>query len=141
MEKIKEILLKSFDAELTPQEQKLLADALQQSKELRKEKQEIEQMRNRLAGQEASFRSGFVDRVMDRLKTEPTASPKTIEMYSIFKRVAIVGIAAIIALLFVIYYIDGSLTLDAVLGISAYSPDGAELSVMNLQDYEKIILP
>lgn len=141
MENIKEILLKSFDAELTPQERKMLDGALQRSEDLRKEKQEIGQMRNLLAGQEASFESGFADRVMDRLKKEPTVSPRTIEMYSIFKRVAIVGIAAIIALLITIYYIDGSLTLNAVLGISGYSPDGAELSVINLKDYEKIILP
>lgn len=141
MEKIKEILLKSFDAELTPQEQKLLDEALQNSAELRQEKRELEQMRNLLTGQEASFESGFADRVMDRLQTEKVTSSKTIEMYSIFKRVAMVGIAAIIALLITIYYIDGSLTLDAVLGISGYSPDGAELSVINLQDYENIIQP
>ncbi len=141
MEKIKEILLKSFDAKLTPQEQKLLDEALQNSAELRQEKRELEQMRNLLTGQEASFESGFADRVMDRLQTEKVTSSKTIEMYSIFKRVAMVGIAAIIALLITIYYIDGSLTLDAVLGISGYSPDGAELSVINLQDYENIIQP
>ncbi len=141
MENIKEILLKSFDAELTVQERKLLDDALQHSEELRKEKQEIEQIRNLLAGRGASFESGFAIRVTDRLEAETAKSPKIIEMYSVFKRVALVGIAAIIALLITIYYIDGSLTPDAVLGISSYSPDGAELSVINLQNYEKIIMP
>ncbi len=137
MENIKEILLKSFDAELTPQERELLDEALQHSEELRKEKQEIEQMRTFFSGQDTSFESGFADRVMERLETPA----KTIEMYSIFKRVAITGIAAIIALLIAIYFIDGSLTLNAVLGISGYSADGADLSVLNLQNYENIILP
>ncbi|NOX85421.1 MAG: hypothetical protein GXO86_05585 [Chlorobi bacterium] len=141
MKKIKEILLKSFDAELTPQERKLLDEALQNSEELRKEKRELEQMRGMFAGQEASFDTGFADRVMEHLEAETVNPPKTVEMYSVFKRVAFVGIAAIIALLITIYYIDGTLTLDAVLGISGYSPDGAELSVINLQDYENIILP
>lgn len=141
MEKIKEILLKSFDAELTPQERKMLDEALQHSEKLRKEKQEIEHTRAMLAGQPASFESGFADRVMQRLETEPAAPPKSVEMYGIFKRVAITGIAAIIALLIAIYFIDGSLTLNAVLGISGYSPDGAALSVLNLQNYENIILP
>ena len=141
MENIKEILLKSFDEELTPQEQKLLDEALQNSEALRQEKLEFEQMRKMLGSQESSFKSGFADRVMERLEEEPATPSKTVEMFSIFKRVAIVGIAAIIALLITIYYIDGSLTLDAVLGISGYSPDGAELSVLNLQDYENIIMP
>jgi len=141
MENTKEILLKSFDTELTPEEQKLLDNALQRSEELRKEKQEIEQMRNLLSGQEASFKSGFEDRVMDRLETEPTASPKTIEMVNIFRRVAITGMAAIIALLITIYFVDGTLNLDSLFGLTNYSPDGAELSMLNLQDYEQIILP
>ena len=141
MENIKEILLKSFDAELTPQERKLLDEALQNSASLRQEKQEIERMREMLGNQKPSFESGFADRVMERLEKEPVAPPKTIEMFSVFKRVAIAGIAAIIVLLLAIYYIDGSLTLDALLGISGYSPDGAELSVLNFQDYENIILP
>lgn len=141
MENTKEILLKSFDTELTPEEQKLLDNALQRSEELRKEKQEIEQMRNLLSGQEASFKTGFEDRVMDRLETEPTASPKTIEMVSVFKRVAIAGMAAIIALLITIYFVDGTLNLDSLFGLTNYSPDGAELSMLNLQDYEQIILP
>ena len=141
MENTKEILLKSFDTELTPEEQKLLDNALQRSEELRKEKQEIEQMRNLLSGQEASFKSGFEDRVMDRLETQPTASPKAIEMVSIFKRVAITGMAAIIALLITIYFVDGTLNLDSLFGLTNYSPDGAELSMLNLQDYEQIILP
>lgn len=141
MENTKEILLKSFDTELTPEEQKLLDNALQGSEELRKEKQEIEQMRNLLSGQEASFETGFEDRVMERLETEPTASPKTIEMVSVFKRVAITGMAAIIALLITIYFVDGTLNLDSLFGLTNYSPDGAELSMLNLQDYEQIILP
>jgi len=108
---------------------------------IRQEKRELEQMRKMLGNQESAFDSGFADRVMERLETETATPPKTIEMYTIFKRVALAGIAAIIVLLLTIYYIDGSLTLDAILGISGYSPDGAELSVLNLQDYENIIKP
>jgi len=141
MENIKEILLKSFDTELTPQERKMLDGALQHSEELRQKKQEIEQMRALLAGQESSFESGFANRVMEQIETKTAAPSKTVEMYSIFKRIAITGIAAIIALLIAIYFIDGSLNMDSVFGLSQYSPDGAELSVLNLQDYEQIILP
>ncbi len=64
-----ELLNRSFDAELTPDENKKLETALQASPELQAEKQQILAMRN-LVGRGAvrSFRPFFSARVMNQIK-------------------------------------------------------------------------
>jgi hypothetical protein len=136
MENIREILLKSFDTSLTPEEERLLADALSQSEELREEKKAFEQVREMMAAADFSFNEGFTDRVIENIQEGKQSDPQMVQILNIFKHVAITGAAAIIALLIAIYFIDGSLATDTLMGISDYAPEIAELSFFENEGIE-----
>ena len=130
MEDLKKLLLRSYDDELSLTEKEALEKGLAESQELRDEKAAIESMRKTLGNFTPEFETGFSDRVMQQL--ESIKSRTSLPIYSIFKRVALSGAAAIIALLISIYYTDGSLSLDALYGLYEYAPDEAAVSFFNL---------
>lgn len=136
MEKLRELLSKSFDQELTSEEKTALADALETSSELREEKVSIEKMRKLLASSSSSFSRSFVNDTLAKVRQEQNENPQITQFINIFKRVAFSGAAAIIALLIAIYFIDGSLATDALSGISDYSPEIAEFSFFDIQEIE-----
>ena len=71
-----------------------------------------------------SFNDGFTDRVIDRINSEGSYIENTdTDFYSIFRWIAISGVAAIILLLFTVYLTDGTFSSDAIYGILNYSPD------------------
>ena len=136
MENLKELLYRSFDEELSGEEQKLLEEGLRKYPELQEEKEELESLRQGLHELDLSFEQGFADRVMANPQINP--SPKTVELHSAFftafKRVAWVGAAAIIALLFTIYFTEGALDMDAIYGLSSYDAYEAEVSYFDYQE-------
>ncbi len=134
MEKLRELLSKSFDQELTSEEKTALADALETSSELREEKVSIEKMRKLLASSSSSFSRSFVNDTLAKVRQEQNENPQITQFINIFKRVAFSGAAAIIALLIAIYFIDGSLATDTLSGISDYSPEIAEFSFFDIQE-------
>jgi hypothetical protein len=127
MDEIKDLLLRSFDEELSAKDSLKLRKALSESEDLRKEKKAIEEMRNILAADTARFNEGFADRVMEKLDAEE--SQPVIPLYTVFKRMAISGVAAIIVFLITIYFMDGALNLDAIQGLADYTPGDDELSL------------
>jgi len=130
MEDLKKLLPRSFDDELNTAEKQRLEKGLAESPELRDEQAAIASMRKTIAGFSPEFESGFSDRLMQQLETmESGFSPS---VYSIFRRVALSGVAAIFILLFSIYYTDGSLSLDALYGLYEYAPDEAAVSFFNM---------
>lgn len=62
--KMIDLLLKSFDTDLTIEEQQRLDDALKASPELRIQKQELIRMRDLMGNSDFRFRPHFSDRVM-----------------------------------------------------------------------------
>lgn len=68
-DRMRELLYKSFESELSALEQAMLDRALAESDQLRAEKSDIEQLRAALVEQTPEgFGLGFVERVMGRLK-------------------------------------------------------------------------
>ena len=130
MEDLKKLLLRSYDDELSLREKETLEKGLLESQELRDEKTTIESMRKMFGNVSPEFEAGFSNRVMQKLET--VKSKTSLPIYSIFKRVALSGAAAIVALLISIYYTDGSLSLDALYGLYEYAPDEAAVSFFNL---------
>ena len=130
MEKLKKLLLRSYDDELNPSEKEVLEKGIAESQELRDEQAAIETMRKTLGNFSPEFEAGFSDRVIQKL--EITKFKTSLPIYSVFKRVALSGAAAIIAMLISIYYTDGSLSLDALYGLYEYAPDEAAVSFFNL---------
>ncbi|MCK5033591.1 MAG: hypothetical protein KAS18_08150, partial [Calditrichia bacterium] len=68
-EKILELLYRSFDSYLNPNEQKILEYALANSKELKSRKEEMLKMRNSLRSDNLQkFGYLFADKVMQKIK-------------------------------------------------------------------------
>ena len=103
--KILKLLYRSFDAELKEKEKRLLEQALEKSEGLRKEKELIMERRQAIAESASqSFRAQFADRVMARIAgidQEESSMESFYEGLKIaFKRLAIIGAVAVLALIF-----------------------------------------
>jgi len=120
--KLKKLLYRSFDETLTEREQQHLAEGLEKFPHLQEEKESVASLRNRLSEKRESFSAQFEDKLMDRIRAQ--AAPINIfSIKPVFRTVALSGVAAIIVVLISVYFIDGSLSLDSILGINGYSPD------------------
>jgi hypothetical protein len=125
--KMFDLLIKSFDEQLSPDETKQLEEALSESDDLRKEKEHLLKLRRVLSSQQYEFKPFFETRVMNRILK--LKSGKVFELdftknlSTVFKRVAISGIAAIIILLITFYISEGSFSLDTLTGVETFSDD------------------
>lgn len=127
MEKLKELLNRSYEeGALTAEEQLWLDEALATNTELQKEKRELEALHGLLADYSPMFKPGFADRVLDVAYNKPVLGDN---LYFLFKRFALTGVAAIIALLILVYFTDGSFSFDAMLGLSDLSKDNLLLAL------------
>jgi len=110
------LLLRSFDAQLTEDELRRLENALASSEELRAMKQEIVDLRMKVQTVKGeTFKPFFLDRVLERL----SKPQQQIGDYfaSVFRAVA-VG-AAVLVIIFTVYNVrrENALTIDSALGI------------------------
>ncbi|RLD88902.1 MAG: hypothetical protein DRJ09_07490 [Bacteroidetes bacterium] len=127
METLKELLIKSYEeGVLTPEEQRLLEEALATNEAFRQEQKELEALHNMLADYTPGFKPGFADRVLETALNITAANGN---MYFLFKRFALTGVAAIIALLISVYLTDGNVSFDALLGLSDLSKDNLLLAL------------
>lgn len=114
------LLLRSFDEDLDADQSAKLKEALNSSKELQAEQERILAIRNMISSQKVSFKPGFRDRVLNRIREE--SHPQIVRpdfnqtFFSVFKKVALTGVAAIIILLFSIYYSNSRLGVDTIVG-------------------------
>jgi len=101
--KILELLYLSFDSNLDEKEQKQLTEALKNSEELRKEKEQIlDQRRTVSDSAERSFKPFFAERVMNRI--DSISEKNGLEIFyetlkSVFRRFAIVSAVIMIVLI------------------------------------------
>ena len=120
--KLRKLLYRSFEERLGNKEQQLLETGLNTFDELQKENQDIIELRENLSNVKTNFSSGFEQNVMHLIAQEKTLVT-TFEIYPIFRAVAFSGIAAILIVLVGVYFADGSLNFDSIMGISRYAPD------------------
>jgi anti-sigma factor RsiW len=102
-ERTVDLLYRSFDAPLEAAEEERLAAALAGSPELRRLKDEIIAMRRAVAeGAVRSFRPGFADRTLARLRTGPAREDRLAALVrayaAAFRPVAVVGLAVLAVL-------------------------------------------
>lgn len=124
MEDVKQLLLRSYDMPLNEKEKRQLKNGLAQSEALRKEKENLDNVRTKIAAFEADFSAGFTERLILRI-----AGESGFAFLAVFRAVALSGVAAIILVLLTVYFMDGSLNLDCLLGINGYAPDLGLLSI------------
>jgi len=120
-ERIRELLYRSLDGELSPDEKKDLDAALAGSQELRRERDDLLMMRGLAKdGAAPSFGPFFAQRVMNTIRSEreeEAAGARFFEsLLHTFRRVALVGAA--IAVFLLIYNINqgGSVSVAAAFG-------------------------
>jgi len=116
-------LVRSLDSTLRKKDRKRLDRALAESPDLRRQKAEILSLRQAIAEESArSFRPGFEDRVMNRIRSAP-AVPNGIEAKIqsyrwVFGRLAAVSVFVLIVLITVILVQDGLIPKEAVFYVS-----------------------
>jgi len=104
MNKLKKLLNRSLEGDLTPREHERLNEALRRDPGLREEKTRTLEIRRSLARSRASgFEAGFSGRVMTRIREKEESGQSPDVLYEafmfVFRRVALVGAAALLVML------------------------------------------
>ena len=120
--KLKKLLYRSFDAELSEREQRVLNEGLKKFPDLATEKEAVSSLRSHLSQQEGAFSGGFEKKIMSRIQRHG-ALISAFTIKPTFRAVALSGVAAILVVLISVYFIDGSLSIDSLMGINSYNPD------------------
>jgi anti-sigma factor RsiW len=123
-ERLRELLHRSLDSGLSPEEERVLADGLESSPELREEKLRIEKIRGTLAGCGADgFGPLFVKRVMERVEAADLMACNALERVSLmfgdmFRQVALIGGAAVLIMIVINLTGGDTISLAGALGLS-----------------------
>lgn len=112
-----QLLLRSFDAELSTAEQTQLQTALEQDAQLRAEQQYLQQLRQQLGRQQFQFGADFADQVLQKIANTTRAYQTTDYMAQLFPPIAISTAAAILLLVGFAYYQEGNISLNTLAGI------------------------
>ncbi|MCG8604095.1 hypothetical protein MJD09_03730 [bacterium] len=121
-EELLELLYRSFDSNLSKEDQALLSAGLSRDPELREEKKRVEQMRSMVSeNAERSFKPFFSARVMRKIKDKAPQSDFFESLVWIFRRVAVVGGMALILLLATNLLVGRDFSVDSLLGIPQIS--------------------
>ncbi len=119
--KLRDLLYRSFDLDLNPEEKKMLEQALSQTKELRQEKEMITSLREDIKRSKmTSFQPHFADRVMENIRSsiQIDESEQFFEsLFVFFRPIAIT--AAILIIIIAGYNITttGHFSIEGALGI------------------------
>ena len=104
-EKTLELLYRSFDSNLNPDEQKILEYALENSKELKSHKEELLKMRNSLKSDKPQgFGYLFADKIMQKINNLEEKSKDELFFDSIISVFRPMAIAATFLLVFLVSY-------------------------------------
>lgn len=115
--KMIDLLYKSFDAELTPSERKILEESLTNDPALRRENEQAGQVRAALRSLSGRrFEALFADRILVRLREEAEDDFFTSLLW-VFRRMIVIGAATIILLMLNNVISSGDLSLDGAFGI------------------------
>ena len=120
-EKYRELLYRSFDSELSTKEQEQLEQALTDSEELRREKDNIIALRQSISMEKRKFfKPFFADRVMAKIAESKQKNNEELFFESLFALFRPVAIAATILIIIVIGYnisASGQVSVDSALAV------------------------
>lgn len=122
---IHKLLLRSLDEALGPDEDLLLKEALDSSPELRKEREELIEMRKMLGEQSFRFGPFFAGKVLNKLepRERETLESWFTQMGFAFQRVGLPAVALVVLLLLTTFFVEQSLSLDVITGTSELTVD------------------
>ena len=123
------LLLRSLDTELGPKDRKRLDEALEADPGLREEKVRLQRIRSLLAKKEEDFEPYFETRVMGRIEGLEagswTGSLFTERLSFVFRRVVLVSIGILLALVISTWVREGNLRLESIAGLNELKTEEA----------------
>jgi len=126
-EKIKELLYRSFDETLSPEDDKSLEQALANSIELMLEKENITRLRDQISeSQTKHFKPFFADRVLNQIQTSTAnQNEETLfdSLFILFRPVAIAATALIIIVAGYNIVSTGQFSLEGAMGMPQVTLD------------------
>jgi|GEM_PF-1370051 len=129
-EKMLELLLRSLDETLSPGELEQLTEALRQSDRLRQEKATLLKMRQQLAEWQPAEDTGFSARVMQQLGKQAEEDLSAV-IVRLFPRVAAACVVVLFLALGGIYYTEGNLMVENIIGVNEMLMEDAIILVDN----------
>jgi len=124
MYNIKELMLKSLDAELNDDEKFLLEEELAKSSSLRKEMEDYYSIREALQKDDFNFSDEFDEKLISKIKP-------IYDLFGSFKKIALSSAVAIALLIISIYFMDGSININSLFGIHSYPVEEEFYSFLN----------
>lgn len=129
-EKMLELLLRSLDETLSPEEMEQLTEALRQSDRLRQEKATLLKMRQQLADWQPAEDTGFSARVMQQIGKQAEEDLSAV-IVRLFPRVAAACVVVLFLALGGIYYTEGNLMVENIIGVNEMLMEDAIMLVDN----------
>ena len=128
------LLYRSFDEELKPEEQALLSKVLSESASLRAEKKRVQEMRDIISGSAAeSFKPFFAKRVMQRIQATAETRFNLInsfgDLLKIFRPILMTASTTIVIIVAFSVWTSGSFSIESVLGIPGFTIDNITYSI------------
>ena len=119
--KLQQLMIHALDNDITPEEAQLLEQALKEYPELHAEREELLRMRSLFAELKEVPKLNIESKVLEAIKTNHFVY----QLSSALPRVAAACLLLIISCLIGIYFSEGSLDMEAILGVSELSPEDA----------------
>ena len=119
--KLQQLMIHALDNDITPEEAQLLEQALKEYPELRAEREGLLRMRSLFAELKDVPKLHLESKVLEAIK----ANHFVYQLSSALPRVAAACLLLIISCLIGIYFSEGSLDMEAILGVSELSPEDA----------------
>jgi len=122
-----DLLLKSFDLELSEEETKQLADALKASPELQKEQADLLKMRRLFIDFKVEKEDQFVTNIMEAIGREEIVAKRPIihHLSVIYSKSIAACVLILMSFMLYIYLSEGNFETAALVGITDLSPDEA----------------
>lgn len=124
MYNIKELMLKSLDAELNDDEKFLLEEELKKSSSLRKEMEDYYTIREALQQEDYNFSDEFDEKLISKIRP-------VYDLFGSFKKIALSSAAAIVLLMLSIYIMDGTININSLFGLNSYPVEEEFYSFLN----------
>ncbi|MEO0340102.1 MAG: hypothetical protein AAF242_12910 [Bacteroidota bacterium] len=119
---IYELLVRSLDATLDPQDQKVLDDALKSNPDWEEKRRQLLAMRSVLGQFQATEQPDFTDQVMTKVAK---VQARVMQLPQLVVQIAAACVILVLSVLMSLYLSEGSLNTDVLLGIQDLSPDDA----------------
>jgi len=128
------LLYRSFDEELKPEEQAQLSKVLSESASLRAEKKRVQEMRDIISGSAVeSFKPFFAKRVMQRIQVTAETRFNLInsfgDLLKIFRPILMTASTTIVIIVAFSVWTSGSFSIESVLGIPGFTIDNITYSI------------